>query len=458
MSKPGLISLGGGLPSDTFYPFDELSVKVPTVGQFDPQALKTSGQVITAGKHDAQEDKSLYDISIAFNYGLGQGSPQLLRFVIEHTEICHNPPTRDWDAALTIGSTSALDMCLRMLCVRGDVMLSEYYSFSAAVETALGQGIKTEGVPMDEQGLLPEAMDEILTSWEPQAREGARKPHILYTVPSGQNPTGATQSPERRKAIYKVAQKHDVIILEDEPYYFLQMQPYTGQDAPDPPAPKTDQEFLQALVPSLLSMDTDGRVLRFDSFSKVIAPGSRIGWITGATQLVQRYAKHADQSTQSPSGFSQLAIYKLLDEHWGHHGYLDWLKYIRMEYTRRRNGLLSACEDFLPSEIVTWKPPMAGMFHWIEIDWRKHPKAGELSYEQLEERIWLQVIENNALLARGSWFKADQGRAPIRPDEKMFFRATFCAASEENIRLAIGRFGETLKQEFGLTGKSNGHA
>jgi aromatic amino acid aminotransferase I len=71
---------------------------------------------------------------------------------------------------------------------------------------------------------------------------------------------------------------------------------------------------------------------------------------------------HADVSTQGPSGMSQLMLFKLLDEHWGHDGYLDWLIFIRMQYTKRRDVILGACEKYLPGEVVSWKPPMAGMF------------------------------------------------------------------------------------------------
>jgi aromatic amino acid aminotransferase I len=185
---------------------------------------------------------------------------------------------------------------------------------------------------------------------------------LLYTVPSGQNPTGATQGTERRKAIYAVAQKHDLYIIEDEPYYFLQMQPYTGRDQPDVPPPKTVEEFVSSLIPSLLSIDVDGRVMRMDSFSKVLVPGSRLGWITASAQIVERYVRHAEVASQGPSGFSQVILYKLLDETWGHEGYLRWLMNLRLEYTKRRNALLAACEDHLPSDLVSWTPPAAGMF------------------------------------------------------------------------------------------------
>lgn len=214
---------------------------------------------------------------------------------------------------------------------------------------------------MDGEGLLPEAMDEVLTNWDAKSR-GARKPFLLYTVPSGQNPTGATQGTERRKAIYKVAQKHDVYIIEDEPYYFLQMQPYTGANSPSVPPPASNEEFLKALVPTYLSMDIDGRVMRMDSFSKVIAPGTRVGWITASEQIVERFIRHNECSNQNPSGISQVVLYKLLDESWGHDGYLKWLINLRLQYTERRDVILAACGKYLPKDIVTWDPPAAGMF------------------------------------------------------------------------------------------------
>ena len=445
LGTPGIISLGGGLPSSEYFPFEELSVKVPTIGRFSEAETKDSGVIITAGKHDLAEDKSSFDIATAFNYGQGSGSAQLLRWVTEHTELVHDPPYQDWRCTMSIGSTSATDMAMRMFTRPGDVILSEEYTFSAFVETARPMGVRVCGIPIDSEGLLPDEMDQILSTWDVNVR-GARKPHLLYTVPTGQNPTGATQSGERRRALYKVCQKHDVYILEDEPYYFLQMQPYTGPNAPDVPPPSSHSDFLKALVPSYLSMDTDGRVMRFDSFSKVISPGSRIGWVTASQQIVERYSKHADVSTQNPSGMSQLIMYKLLDEHWGHAGYLDWLIYIRLEYTKRRDTILSACAKYLPREVVSWKPPMAGMFHWMQIDFRQHPDYPQKSIEKIEEEIFMKVIDHGTLVMRGSWFYADAEEA----HDTLFFRATYAAAPAEKIDEGIRRLGEAVREEFGL--------
>lgn len=252
-------------------------------------------------------------------------------------------------------------MVLRLFCNRGDYILTEEYTFSSAMETALPQGVRLAPIKMDEQGLIPASMDEVLSNWDVSVR-GARKPFLLYTVPSGQNPTGATQDLERRKEVYKIAQKHDVIIVEDEPYYFLQMQPYKGANAPQDPRPANYNEFLKALIPSFLSLDVDGRVVRLESFSKVLSPGSRVGWLVASEQIVERFLRNAETSTQNPSGMSQIILFKLLDEAWGHEKYLDWLVHLRMGYTSRRNVMLEACEKYLPTSVASWHPPAAGMF------------------------------------------------------------------------------------------------
>ena len=114
LKTPGIISLGGGIPSSEYFPYDQMTLKVPTIDHFSEQQTHDMGTVVTAGKFDLEQGESLFDIKTAFNYGQGLGSPQLLRFVVEHAELVHNPPYRDWHCTLTIGSTSALDMALRL--------------------------------------------------------------------------------------------------------------------------------------------------------------------------------------------------------------------------------------------------------------------------------------------------------------------------------------------------------
>ncbi|KAF2858755.1 PLP-dependent transferase [Piedraia hortae CBS 480.64] len=432
LKVPGLVSLGGGLPSPEYFPIEEISCVVPSFGDKGGEATR-----LTATKQDVILDQSMLDVATALQYGQGHGAAPLLRWIVEHTEIIHNPPYQDWSCTMTVGSTSAWDMALRMFARPGQRILTEHFTFPSAAQTAAPMGALMKGVPVDEYGLRADELDELLSNW-PEG-EGP-KPFLLYTVPTGQNPTGSTQTLERRKAVYAVAQKHDLFIVEDEPYYFLQMQPVGQENA----IPKTHEEFLDSLVPSYLSLDVDGRVMRMDSFSKVIAPGSRVGWITASEQICQRYMRHADLSTQGPSGASQLLLYKLLDEHWGHSGYLDWLMHIRKEYTGRRGAILNACEQSLPKDYVSWIVPMAGMFLWLRVDATKHPLRA-LGTEAMEDDIFEKAIGHGTLLIKGSWFLAVPGTGL---GKDIHFRATFASAPFNLIEEAIRRFGDAVRDSF----------
>lgn len=261
---------------------------------------------------------------------------------------------------MTAGSTHAWDTTLRIFCEKGDYIIAEEYTFASAIETATPLGLNVLGVAMDDYGLIPEVLNDLLDNWNHQAR-GAHKPFLLYLIPTGQNPTGATLPLARRRAIYKVAQKHDLYIVEDEPYYFLQLQDYLPDSAESRVA-LSRASFLKSLIPSFLSLDVDGRVLRLESFSKVISPGSRTGWVVASEQVVDKFARYFEVSSQHPSGISQIILFKLLDESWGHGGYVDWLIHLRMEYSRRRDTMLQALERYMPKDIARWKIPKAGMF------------------------------------------------------------------------------------------------
>lgn len=484
------ISLCGGLPSSEYFPFEELAFQIAKAPDFSSENAVT----VRAGKHDIQNGKSQFDLSVALNYGQSMGPPQLMRYLTEHTEIVHAPPYRDWEICLTQGSTSALDIAFRMFCSKGDALLTEEYSFSSAIETALPMGLVPVGIKMDGKGMCPGDLEHVLSNWDQgeclsrRKYGGAPRPKVMYIVPTGQNPTGATQDLQRRKDILALCEKYDIIILEDEPYYFLQMEDYiwksqrNGQSLNDPIINETPPDldsFLKALVPSYLSLSASGNVLRLDSFSKIIAPGSRTGWVTGPANLVERFIRASEVSAQNPSGFAMMALYKLLEEEWGHEGFLRWLQTLRREYSTRRDGIVNACEDHLPTDIVKFEAPMAGMFHWLRVDGSKHPmwqeKSKDLKTEaekralllEIEEQIFQTAASKYVLIARGSWFRSEkdnhfepvsQGYTNGHAEEvhtgelstDLYFRMTFAAAPQDKIAEAVRRFGETLRVEFGV--------
>lgn len=140
---------------------------------------------------------------------------------------------------------------------------------------------------MDKQGLIPESLDERLPNWDESKRKA--RPFLLYMVPTGQNPTGATQSLERRKAIHGLARKFELYIVEDEPYYYLQMPPFRDPNF-DTSSPSNDGGGCE-LIPSYLRLDINGRVLRMDSVSKALAPGSRMGWVTASQHVIEKFIR-----------------------------------------------------------------------------------------------------------------------------------------------------------------------
>jgi len=142
---------------------------------------------------------------------------------------------------------------------------------------------------------------------------------------------------------------------------FLQMEPYTGSANPHYTTPQNSTQLISTLIPSFLSLDTDGRVLRLDSLSKILAPGIRLGFITASAQLIERLIRIIEVTSQAPSGFSQSIAYQLLAQHWGHDGFFNWLIYIRSEYTTRRDICCRAIDRYLPKSVMEYTVPSAGM-------------------------------------------------------------------------------------------------
>lgn len=443
--QPRLITLGTARPAPQYFPWETLD----TTAEWNYSGSKSSVANTTALMSCTREEEG-YPLNVAMNYGYSAGSPQVLRFVTEHMELIHDPPYDDWECCMTCGTTSAFEIAFRLFCNRGDYVFFENHTYSGTLATAKAQGLNVIGVDVDEFGLVAEDLDSKLRNWD--ASKGP-KPSLLYTIPTGQNPTGATQSLARRKAIYQVAEEHDLYIIEDDPYYFIQL----GEDNYDTSAPKVPQATPDALLARLpvsyLSLDVSGRVLRMDTTSKILAPGLRCGWVTGSSQVIAKFISQTEVGVLSPSGPSQLMVYKLLDETWGHEGFISWLSYLSSEYRDRRNILLEACNRYLPSEICQWAIPTTGMFFWVKVAVPKHPAAGQdrspeqlrLFHSEVEDRIFTSANENGVLVSKGSWFAASKEQEP-----QVCFRMTFAAAPENDLTEAIERFAQAVRKEYQL--------
>ena len=245
---PRIISLGGGLPLPELFPFNSIEVDslaapfkrgINVQPESDDELLK-----IKIAKQPTESND--IPLSVSLQYGNSAGAPQLVDFIKKHTEIIHNPPYQDWEIILTVGNTQAWDSTIRTFTNRGDTILAEKYTFSSASECARSNGLKIAPVEVDLEGIIPEELEKQLANWV------GPLPKLLYTIPTGQNPTGGTLSTERRQAIYKIAQKYDFIIVEDEPYYFLQMDKYTSDKSARTTDNVTYDTFPNSLVKSYL--------------------------------------------------------------------------------------------------------------------------------------------------------------------------------------------------------------
>lgn len=438
-----LLSLGTARPAAEFYPWISMTMETRDLASAasQPQNHTTSTVCAMGG--------SSFDLGIALNYGYAAGSPQMVRFFTEHVEMLHSPPYQDWETCLTCSTTSAIDILLRVLCNRGDWIITEEYTYPGTMEAARRMGVNIVSVVMDEQGLLPEDLDQKLRQWTGDTR----KPSVLYMIPSGHNPTGTTQSTERRLKIYAVAERHDLLIIEDDPYHLIQLgKPYSMPNGIA--STSISDRYLQHLPPSYLSMDISGRVLRMETSSKILAPGLRCGWMTGSSQLVSKFTGMTELSTVAPSGPSQVMLCKLLDENWGHEGLLTWLNALSAQYRHRLGIMISACKSYLPLSICTWSAPKSGMFLWIRVEWSRHPihlssresdcpNSGIML--KIEDSIHKACTRHGVQVSKGSWF------APSRPiTNHVFFRLTFAAIAEHDLVEAIVRFGGALYEDFSM--------
>jgi aromatic amino acid aminotransferase I len=442
-SKSTLIPLDIGRPTDEFFPWESITIK-------ESFALPQSTRIEFQSSVDTISKRhGLFNLSSGLNYSHSVGQQPLLRFITEHVEIIHNPPYRDWGVCLTCGSTSAFEIVLRMFCNRGAAVLAEEYTYPGFISSMQLLGLHTLGIKMDDKGLIPEELARTLMTWDDS--KGSR-PSVLYTIPSGQNPTGATQSPERKKAIYEVAEEYDLIIIEDDPYYFLQ----TEHSLQIIPSTCAIESYISGLPQTLLSLDRSGRVIRLDSTSKILAPGMRAGWVTSSNEIIEKFVSYQEVGPVAMSGPTQLMLWNLLDAKWGHRGFMAWLEHLSRQYLARLDVALAACDKYLPKEICSWSPPHNGMFLWIHIATEKHPALQDLAenlcnesdvgfrIDDVEARIWSKACENGVQVTKGSLFSAKSVAS------KVSFRLTYAAADEREIDEGIKLFADAIRKEFGL--------
>ncbi len=272
---------------------------------------------------------------LALQYGVTEGYAPLID---ELTKLAHNryKVGNENDSVIVVsGATQIMSLVSHCFLNPGDTVICEDPSFIGSLNCFRSVAAKLAGVPVESDGMNMEALEETLKT--------AENAKFIYTIPNFQNPTGVTMSLEKRKKMYELAKKYGVLILEDNPYGDLRV---AGED-----------------IPSIKSFDTDGIVIYAGSFSKVIAPGIRVGFVVSPSEISAKLTVAKQTQDVHTAMLSQLIVYEWLkagkiDEH---------VKKNKVIYKRKLDLMCDTMDEYL-SDYLTFNRPEGGLFVWAKLN------------------------------------------------------------------------------------------
>jgi kynurenine/2-aminoadipate aminotransferase len=389
-----MISLGTGTPNPSCFPFESVTIRTK-----DGHTLDIRDQ----------------ELSTALGYTDSPGLPCLIDWLLAFQKRLHDPPyARDQphlnQLIVVPGSEDGQCKILEMILEPGDPVLISEPAYPGALSALRPLGVQFLPVEMDKDGVRAESLEKFLREYSHPSKI-QKRPKIFIVQPNHCNPTSVLTGLERRKQIYRLACQYDILLIEDDPYYFLTF----GN--------------LGSLPPSFLSMDTEGRVLRLDSFSKVVSGGLRVGTLSGPRPLVERVMMHVACSSLHASTFSQMMVFRFLNE-FGQDGFLKHAKSVAEFYENQCHTMLKAAERHLTG-IAEWNRPSGGMFLWIRL----------LEVKDTRRMIVEKGLEKMVMLTPGCYFMCDESK------ETSYLRASFSWASEEQMNEGFRRLAEMIKEE-----------
>ena len=370
--REGLVSLAGGSPYLQSLPLDRLAA--------------------TAARIIAEEGLT------ALQYGAGQGTAELRAQICEVMAAEGITDARPENVVVTAGSQSAQDVATKVFCDPGDVVLVEDPTYVGALNTFEAYQVQVETVPMDEHGLVPDLLEARIAALQ----LAGRTIKFLYTIPNFNNPSGITLAAERRQQIVDICRKANILVLEDNPYGMLR---FDGR----PLAP------LRAANPD--------DVIYMGSFSKIFAPGLRIGWALVPAHLQRRYYLAAESVTLCPPALNQMLVSAYLRDY-------DWkgqIETYRGLYAERCRAMIEALEEHLPAG-ATWTSPDGGFFVWVTLP------AGIDTYPLL-----YKAIEAGVVFIPGAAFTPSD-----EPSNKL--RLAFSAVPPDAIAEGVRRLAPVLQE------------
>lgn len=367
---PGCISFGIGNPAPAAIPVKEIMESMQDIINGDPMLI--------------------------LQYGPAIGYKPLIDLTIDHLVNDKGFGREGNSLTLLNGSGHGLGLLPRTLCDEGDVVFADEFSFPNGINGPRGVGCVVKAIAMDEFGMIPQELEK-------EAAKGGGK--YIYLIPNFQNPTGLTIPLERRKALYEIAVKYDLVIYEDDPYGEIR---FAGED-----------------VPCFKNIDYDNRVIFAGSYSKVMSAGIRVGYLYGNSELVNECQKLKASSDGQQALLNQIIVYKTLQK-------VDYKPYIQNIcdiYGKKCRIMVEAIEKYLPSEFQ-FKAPEGGMFLWLETP---------VGINQ--EEFFEKALENKVCIISSKGFATD-----LSKNTGHAFRLNYTAVSDENIVEGIKRLGKLTKE------------
>ncbi|XP_043266614.1 kynurenine/alpha-aminoadipate aminotransferase, mitochondrial-like isoform X2 [Venturia canescens] len=382
--NPEAISLAAGMPNPASFPITAMSVSY---------------------KDNIVKNFTGLELNSSLQYGPSQGHPPLLTKYRGFQQKWHNPPVKELDVIFMPGSQEGFCKLLDLFLNEGEPIMVQTPAYTATLGAIRPLAPDFLGIRQDKDGIIPE---EIAKVCEDRIRSNKALPKLLYVNPTGANPTGTVLTYERKLRVYELAKQYDFIIIEDDPYYFLHLE--DKQPA------------------SFLSIDTQGRVVRLDSFSKIMSAGIRVGAVTAHEEIIKKLIIHVENSVLQSSSLSQMLLLQFFDT-WSPDRFEKHFKEIQTLYRERRDLMVTALEKHLTG-IAEWSVPKAGMFLWIKVP--SIQSAFELAMEQLAPK-GIFVIPGNAF----NW-DTDQ------PDQHL--RLSYSFATVEEIDEALSVISKIIRE------------
>jgi 2-aminoadipate transaminase len=386
--RPGVISFAGGLPAPEVFPVERFK--------------QACHKVLTE------------QAAPALQYGATEGY-EPLRELIATNMSRYGIKAKVENVLITSGSQQALDLIGKLFINAGDRVLVEAPTYLGALQAFNIYGAEYESVPIDENGLRTDLMEEPLRSG----------PKFMYVLPNFQNPAGTTLSEVRRHELVLLADRFGIPIVEDDPYGQLR---YEGEHLP--PLVVLDRENLRRDNGYSI-----GNVIYLSTFSKTLAPGLRLGWIVAPPEVIRKLVQLKQGTDLHTSTFTQFVAYEVARD-----GFLDQhVKLIRKIYRERRDVMLQALQEFFPPA-VTWTYPHGGLFLWVTL-----PEGLDI------KAILKSALEQNVAFVPGDSFYANDGPNHDGGEGSRHMRLNFSNAAPEQIREGIRRLAAAVKSHLTTT-------